>query len=132
MSLQFNSFVENLRRIMVHLAEDSEQIMSAGGKMDVAMQQMVKGFEETTSQINSVAVASEELASTSSEIARNCAVAAQSSKQSNDAVKAGGIVIDETVAVMKAIAEKVKGLATVIESLGKKVGSGRPGCRSHQ
>jgi methyl-accepting chemotaxis protein len=120
MSVQFNSFVDNLRRIMVHLAEDSEQISSAGGKMDVAMQQMVRGFEETTSQINSVAVASEELMSTSSEIARNCAVAAMSSKQSNDAVKAGGTVIDETVAVMKAISEKVKGLATVIESLGKR------------
>jgi methyl-accepting chemotaxis protein len=120
MSVQFNSFVDNLRRIMVHLAEDSEHIAAAGGKMDVAMQQMVKGFEETTSQVNSVAVASEELTSTSSEIARNCAVAAQSSKESNEAVKAGGVVIDETVNVMKTISEKVQSLATVIESLGKR------------
>ena len=120
MSVQINSFVDNLRKIMIHLAEDSEHISAAGSKMDVAMQQMVRGFEETTSQINSVAVASEELTSTSAEIARNCAVVAQSSRQSNDAVKAGGIVIDETVAVMKAISEKVEGLATVIESLGRR------------
>jgi methyl-accepting chemotaxis protein len=84
------------------------------------MQQVVKGFEETTSQINSVVVASEALTSTSSEIARNCAAAAISSKQSNEAVKAGGTVIDETVSVMKAISEKVKGLSTVIESLGRR------------
>lgn len=120
MSLQFNAFVDNLRRIMVHLADDSAQISSAAGQMDVAMQQMVKGFEDTTAQINSVAVASEELASTSSEIARNCAVAAGSSKESNDAVKAGGVVIEETVAVMKAIAAKVAGQATTIESLGRR------------
>ena len=120
MSLQFNAFVDNLKRIVVHLADDSAQISSAAGQMDVAMQQMVKGFEDTTAQINSVAVASEELASTSSEIARNCAVAAGSSKQSNDAVKAGGVVIDETVAVMKAIAAKVAGQATTIESLGRR------------
>ena len=120
MSLQFNAFVDNLRRIMVHLADDSAQISSAAGQMDVAMQQMVKGFEDTTAQINSVAVASEELASTSSEIARNCAVAAGSSKESNDAVKAGGVVIEETVAVMKAIAAKVAGQATIIESLGRR------------
>lgn len=119
MGVEFNSFVDNLARIMLHLAEDSAQILSAGGKMDVAMQQMVKGFEETTSQINSVAVASE-ITSTSSEIARNCAAAAVSSKQSNEAVKAGGTVIDETVSVMKAISEKVKGLSTVIESLGRR------------
>jgi len=120
MSLQFNAFVDNLRRIMVHLADDSAQISSAAGQMDVAMQQMVKGFEDTTAQINSVAVASEELASTSSEIARNCAVAAGSSKESNDAVKAGGVVIEETVAVMKAIAAKVAGQATTIESPGRR------------
>ena len=60
MSLQFNAFVDNLRRIMVHLVEDSEEISSAAGKMDVAMQKTVKGFEETTAQIFSVAVSSEE------------------------------------------------------------------------
>ena len=120
MSLQFNAFVDNLRRIMVHLVDDSAQISSAAGQMDEAMQQMVKGFEDTTVQVNSVAVASEELASTSSEIARNCVVAAGSSKESKDAVKAGGVVIDETVAVMKTIAEKVAGQATIIESLGRR------------
>ncbi len=120
MAHQFNSFVENLQRIMVHLAQDSGEMLSAGGKMDLAMQQMVNGFEEITTQINSIAVASEELTATSAEIARNCGIAAQSSKQSTDAVSAGGVVIDDTVAVMTAISEKVKGLATVIESLGKR------------
>ena len=120
MGVEFNSFVDNLSEDNASSGGGQRADPVCGGKMDVAMQQMVKGFEETTSQINSVAVASEELASTSSEIARNCAVAAQSSKQSNEAVKAGGVVIDETVAVMKAIAEKVQGLATVIESLGRR------------
>ncbi len=120
MTLQLNTFVDNVRRIMVHLAKDSAQISSAAGQMEVAMQHTSKGFGETTAQITSVATASEELASTSSEIARSCAVAAQSSKQSNDAVKAGGVVIDETVVVMKAITEKVESLASVLESLGKR------------
>jgi methyl-accepting chemotaxis protein len=120
MALQFNSFVDNLNRIMAHLAEDSDEILTAGGAMDSAIQQMVKGFEEITSQINSIAVASEELTATSGEIARNCNVVAQSSKHSNDAVKAGAIVIDETVVVMTTISEKVKGLAGVVDSLGRR------------
>jgi len=117
MNLQFNTFVDNLRRIMVHIVEDGAQISTAACQMDVAMRQTVKGFEHTATQINSLAAGSEELAFTSSEIARNCAVAAQSSKQSNDAVKAGGVVIDETVTVMKSIADKVESLASVVESL---------------
>lgn len=120
MSRRLNTFVDNLRRIMVHVTQDSAEIWASASQMDAAMQQAAKGFEHTASQITSVVAASEELASTSSEIARNCSLAAQSSKQSNEAVKAGGVVIDESVSVMKTIADKVEGLSSVIESLGKR------------
>jgi methyl-accepting chemotaxis protein len=118
MGAGFNTFVDNLRRIMVHVAEDSDQISSASNKMQAAIEQVVTAFEEIAMQINSIAVASEELSSTSSEIARNCSVAAESSEHSNDAVKAGGIVIDETVTIMKTIAQKVRGLSDVIQVFG--------------
>jgi methyl-accepting chemotaxis protein len=114
----FNKFVDNLRRIMVHVAEDSDQISSASNKMQGAIEQVVTAFEQIATQINSIAVASEELSSTSSEIARNCSVAAESSEHSNNAVKAGGIVIDETVSIIKTIAQKVKGLSDVIQVFG--------------
>ncbi len=120
MNRQFNRFTDNLRRIMVHVAEDSDQIASAAGKMDAALRQVVKAFEEITVETNSIAVASEELTATSSEVARNCALAAEKSKQSNDVVKAGGVVIDDTVAVMTTISDRVKALADFIESLGKR------------
>jgi methyl-accepting chemotaxis protein len=120
MATEFNTFVDNLRRIMVHLAHDGDDILSAGTKMDDAVHQMVSGFEAISGQMNSIAVASEELTATSAEIARNCEAATHSSKQSTSAVSAGGVVIDEAVAVMTAISEKVRGLATVIESLGQR------------
>ncbi len=115
----FNTFLDNLRRIMVHVAEDGDQISSASDKMQHAIEQMASAFEEIASQVNSIAVASEELSSTSSEVARNCVIAAESSKRSNDAVKAGSVIIDETVGVMKNISEKVEGLADFVQTLGK-------------
>jgi methyl-accepting chemotaxis protein len=118
MGAGFNAFVDNLRRIMVHVAEDSDQISSASNKMQTAIEQVATAFEQIATQINSIAVASEELSSTSTEIARNCSVAAESSEHSNNAVKAGGIVIDETVSIMKTIAQKVKGLSEVIKVFG--------------
>lgn len=120
MGHQFDGFVDNLRRIMVHVGDDSEQISSAAGKMQQAVEQMVTAFDEIASQINSIAVASEELSSTSSEIARNCTIAAESSKTSNEALKAGGVVINETVTVIKTIAEKVKGLADFVQTFGER------------
>jgi len=118
MSAGFNAFVDNLRRIMIHVAEDSDQISSASNKMQIAIEQVINAFEQIATQINSIAVASEELSSTSSEIARNCSVAAESSAHSNNAVKAGGIVIDETVYIMKTIAQKVQALSDVIQVFG--------------
>lgn len=120
MNRQFNAFTGNLRRIMLHVAEDGDQIASAAGKMDAALRQVVKAFEQITVETNSIAVASEELTATSSEVARNCTMAAEKSKQSNDVVKAGGVVIDDTVAVMTTISQRVKALADFIESLGKR------------
>ncbi len=120
MSHQFNAFVDNLRRIMLHVAEDGDEIHKAAGSMQFAVEQMVKAFGEIATQVNSVAVASEELSTTSSEIARNCSAVAESSKTSNDAVHAGGVIIDETVTVMKTIAESVRGLAAFVETLGQR------------
>jgi len=120
MSRQFNSFVDNLRRIMQHISEDSDEMSSASSKMKTTTEHMVTAFEQIATQVNSIAVASEELSSTSSEIAKSCAVAAESSKHSNVAIKEGGIIIDETVAVMKTIAEKVKNLAEFVQILGTK------------
>ncbi len=120
MGRQINSFVDNLRRIMVHVAEDSDQMSAAAGKMETGVDRMVKAFEEIAKQVNSIAVASEELSSTSSEIARNCVSVAASSQRSNEAVKAGAVVVDETVNVMTNIAEKVKELAHFVQSLGKR------------
>jgi len=120
MGSQFNAFVDNLRRIMVHVAEDSDEITSASGKMQMIIEQMVIAFEEIAVQVNSIAVASEELSSTSSEIVQNCVVAAENSKHSNEAIKEGGIVIDETVAVMNVIAENVTGLAGFVKTLGER------------
>ncbi|MBA4417159.1 MAG: hypothetical protein C0392_04515 [Syntrophus sp. (in: bacteria)] len=118
MGSQLNTFVDNLRRIMVHVAEDSDEITSASGKMQMIIEQMVTAFEQIAVQINSIAVASEELSSTSSEIVRNCTIAAENSKHSNEAIKKGGIIIDETVAVMNVIAENVTSLAGFVKTLG--------------
>ncbi len=117
---RLNAFVDNLRRIMVHIMEDTDQVNSAAASMQVAVEQAIAAFEEIATQLNSIAVASEELSSTSEEIAKNCTVAAEGSARSNEAVKAGGVIIDETVGVMKTIAERVKGLSHFVQSLGSR------------
>ena len=120
MSRRFDAFVDNLQRIMKHISEDSDEMSSASSKMRMTTEHVVTAFEQIATQINSIAVASEELSCTSSEISKSCMVAAESSKHSNGAIKEGRIIIDETVTVMKTIAEKVKNLAQFVQILGTK------------
>jgi methyl-accepting chemotaxis protein len=63
------------------------------------------------------------MAATSTEIANNCIMAADSSQNANQTALNGSAVIDRTVEVMRRIAEKVKESAKTVEGLG---------CRSDQ
>ena len=81
---------------------------------------MTSGIEETVIQINSVATASEEMSTTSSEITQNCVSATKSSEKANGAAVTGETVINETVAVMDRINSIVKASSKTVGSLGER------------
>jgi methyl-accepting chemotaxis protein len=120
MSSHFNAFVQQLHEIFTHLARSSNLVFSAAHNLQSSAEQMSSGSAEVAAQVNSVASASEEMSRTSVEIAQSCLKAADSSKEATETVTGGGAVINETVAVMGAIANRVKESATLVESLGKR------------
>jgi methyl-accepting chemotaxis protein len=65
-----------------------------------------------------VATASEEMAATSSDIARNCTMTADASQQSTDAANRGSMVVQQTITGMNVIADRVRETAMTIEALG--------------
>jgi methyl-accepting chemotaxis protein len=71
-------------------------------------------------QTGTIATASEEMAATSDGIAQNCTTAAESSKQGNLLVAEGVSVVQETVAGMHRISERVKATAASLGSLGSR------------
>lgn len=69
-------------------------------------------------QTISVATASEEMAATSTDIARNCTMASQSAQEATSRAEIGSQVVQGTLRVMEQIAALVKNTATTVESLG--------------
>ncbi|OPY75711.1 MAG: Methyl-accepting chemotaxis protein PctC [Syntrophorhabdus sp. PtaU1.Bin058] len=120
MSNHFNEFVEQLHKIVMHLAQSSRLVFSAAHNLQTSAEQMSSGSAEVAAQVNSVATASEEMSRTSAEIAQSCLKAADSSKEATETVNAGGAVINETVEVMGTIANRVKESAGLVEGLGKR------------
>jgi methyl-accepting chemotaxis protein len=102
-ALHFNAFVEKLWNTLLQFSKGSVVASNTATLLDNASRGMTSSMEHAVVQINSVATASEEMSTTSSEIARNCVSAAKSSEKANNAAIAGEAVINETAAVMDRI-----------------------------
>ncbi|WP_085813747.1 methyl-accepting chemotaxis protein [Geoanaerobacter pelophilus] len=112
--------VESLREILGQVSDSSAQIAAASSQLQSTAVQIATGAEEVASQTSSVATASEEMAATSGDIAQNCMLAADTSRQSSASANEGGAVVQETIAGMARIAERVKDSARTVESLGER------------
>jgi methyl-accepting chemotaxis protein len=112
------NMVQNLRDMVSQTVSISSGIAAASTQLHATSEQIATGAEEVASQSATVATGSEEMAATSSEIAHNCILAADASKQSTASAKAGAAVVQETIAGMGVIAERVRQTSKTVEALG--------------
>ncbi|NVN91313.1 MAG: bacteriohemerythrin [Desulfuromonadales bacterium] len=116
----FEKMVNNLREMIGTLADSSAQISSSSTEMSNSAGEMAKGAEEVAIQAITVATASEEMSATSGDIAQNCQMAAESAQRANQAAGHGAAVVDNSIAVMHRIAERVQSSAMTVAALGKR------------
>jgi methyl-accepting chemotaxis protein len=113
-----NRTLESMHSMVTSIRDTAAQVASAATQLYATSEQIATGAEEVAAQASTVATASEEMTSTSSEIAKNCLLAVESSKQAGDSAESGAEVVQETVAEMGRIADRVKESAQTVESLG--------------
>ncbi|MRR34923.1 methyl-accepting chemotaxis protein, partial [bacterium] len=118
MGKSFNTFIGKLHEIIASVAQGTVQVAAAASQVHAASEQMATGAEEVASQAGTVATASEEMSATSNEIATNCILAAEGSRQASDSANGGSRVVEQSVAVMGRIAERVRAAAQTVEGLG--------------
>jgi len=116
----FNVFVDKLQGIIGQVAQTTHQVASASLQLHKTADQMATGAEEVAAQVSTVATAGEEMSATSSDIAQNCQLAAEGSQQASAAALSGASVVDDTIVVMRSIAERVRNSAMAVESLGRR------------
>ncbi len=116
--LWFNTFIEKLHGIISQVAHNSVNVAASANELYSNAEQMATGIEVVAGQTLTVATAGEEMTATSSDIARNCVMAAEGSKRANDLAMTGTAVVEETVQGMGRIASRVRESARTVESLG--------------
>jgi methyl-accepting chemotaxis protein len=110
----------SLKKTMTTLSTASQGISGAATKLRATSGMMAEGAEEVVSQASSVATAGEEMAATAGEIAQNCHLTALSASRADAVAKDGFKVVENSVAVMRAIADRVKSAAKSVDSLGSR------------
>ena len=115
-----NRTLESMNNMVNSIKSTAEQVAAASTQLYAASEQIATGAEEVAAQAGTVATASEEMTCTSSEIAKNCLHAVESARQAGDSASTGAAVVQETVAEMYRIAERVKESAQTVESLGSR------------
>jgi len=118
MGARFNLMVEAMSGMISTILQSAHQLAAASTQMRATAGQIATASEEVACQINTVATASEEMSATSTDIARNCSMAADSSKYTADSATSGAKVVDESIKGMNTIAERVRQTSTTIIALG--------------
>jgi len=113
-----NRMLDSMHGMVTSIKQTADQVAAASTQLYATSEQIATGAEEVAAQAGTVATASEEMTCTSSEIAQNCLMAVESSKQAGESASAGFTVVQETVAEMNRISERVKESAATVESLG--------------
>ncbi|MBJ6752545.1 methyl-accepting chemotaxis protein [Geomonas sp. Red421] len=113
-----NRMAEHLKGVVAQVRSSAEEVSQASGRLNETALQMADGADQVSGQVGSVAAAGEEMAATSSEIALNCAGAANLARRANATASTGAAVVDGAIGAMHLIAERVRDSAQTVGGLG--------------
>jgi methyl-accepting chemotaxis protein len=115
-----NRMLDSTGAMIASIRDTATELASSAELLFAVNEQIATSAEEVAAQTMTVATASEQMSSTSMEIAHNCSLAADSSRQGSDLTVQGVAVVQESVAGMNRIAEKVQQSALTVENLGSR------------
>ena len=113
-----NRMLASTVTMIASIKQTATELSVSADQMTTVNRQIAENSDGVATQTGAVATASEEMSATSMEIAQNCGLAAESSRQGSKLAIEGVSVVQETVAGMNRLAEKVKCTASTVESLG--------------
>jgi methyl-accepting chemotaxis protein len=114
-----NSLGDSLTNVFHQVSEAVSATASASNEISSSTEEMAAGAQEQTQQATEVATAVEQMTKTILDTTNNANAAAGLAKHAGDTARAGGEVVEQTVAGMNRIADVVQQSAETVEALGK-------------
>jgi methyl-accepting chemotaxis protein len=118
-SAALNSMKNNLRTIIQSIAATAENVASASEEISSSATQQAQSAETQKDQTVQVATAMSEMSATVTSVSDSCNNAADAAQRAAETARNGGLIVEETLTKMRAIAESVGTSAKKVEELGK-------------
>ena len=114
----FNHSWDKLDQMIAKVVEHSTLVGTYAGQLSIESHRTLRNSRAISGQAAAVATASEEMSATSTDIARNCAMAADNSQSACDVANSGRSVVQKTIDRMSSLKTEVLSSSTAISCLG--------------
>jgi len=115
-----NSMKNNLRGMMQSIATTAEHVASASEELAANAMQTASGGETQKDQVHQIATAMQEMSATVHEVSENCNQAAESAHKASETARGGGVIVEDTLTLMRSIADSVRESAKSVQELGSR------------
>jgi len=115
-----NEMQQRLAETLQSVASTAEHVASASEEIAASAAQMASGSDTQKDQVHQVATAMQEMSATVHEVSENCNKAAESAHQTAETARRGGVILEDTLAHMRSIADSVRETAQKVQELGSR------------
>jgi len=116
----FNRFIDKVQEILCQVSSNIQSLATASEEISASSHEQAQGAESQKDQTNQVAAAMQEMAATVHEVSENSNKAAAASQKAAEMAREGGRVVEETLSRMRTIANSVGDTARKVQELGKR------------
>ena len=116
----FNIFIEAVRGIMLRLSHHSERLASASEEITATSRLSSAAARSQADQTQQAATAIHEISVTGQNISQHSQEATAASQKASESARAGGRVVEETLATMRSISESTRNAVAQISELGRR------------
>lgn len=114
-----NGMKNNLRDLIQSIASTAEHVASASEEISSSAVEQSLSAQTQKDQTTQVATAMEEMSASVHEVSENSNRAAEASRQAAETARQGGVLVDNSLVQMRAIAGSVSATAQKVEQLGQ-------------
>lgn len=118
-SREFNGFLQNLQILIAEVMSSSNQVRGSTQLTSQEAEQAANRLQEQLQELDQLATAMQQMASTAEEVARNAQAAAQAALAANEETENGVAVVSQSTDAIKRLANEMEDTGQAINELAK-------------